>query len=220
MANLIIKSSANDLVLQGSDASPAITVGATGTTTFAENATLSGTANNLGTATAGTLGSAIKFPAGHVIKTSALTQGATETAYSSASNNVFGDTVVTAAFTPTYNDSRVVIICDFVGFSGNTGGDGGWATRFKRVISGGATSYPTDISIHDNATNAHSSMYWNSTTGNGEHIQHISTTFIDSPATTSAITYTLQVARYNMETLSIGGQMGAQWHLWFQEISG
>jgi len=55
MANLIIKSSADNLVLQGSDASPAITVGATGTTTFAENATLSGTANNLGTVTAGTL---------------------------------------------------------------------------------------------------------------------------------------------------------------------
>ena len=59
MANLIIKSSADNLVLQGSDASPAITVGATGTTTFAENATFSGTANNIGTVTAGTLGSAV-----------------------------------------------------------------------------------------------------------------------------------------------------------------
>jgi len=55
MANLIIKSTANDLVIQGSDASPAITVGATGTTTFAENATLSGTANALGTVTSGNL---------------------------------------------------------------------------------------------------------------------------------------------------------------------
>ena len=64
MANLIIKSSADDLVLKGSDNSPAITVGATGTTTFAENATLSGTANNLGTVTAGTLGSSVVFPAG------------------------------------------------------------------------------------------------------------------------------------------------------------
>ena len=42
MANLIIKSSADNLVLQGSDASPAITVGATGTTTFAEVATFTG----------------------------------------------------------------------------------------------------------------------------------------------------------------------------------
>tara|TARA_R100001530_G_scaffold37360_1_gene29029 strand:+ start:41 stop:670 length:630 start_codon:yes stop_codon:yes gene_type:complete len=55
MANLIIKSSADNLVLQGSDASPAITVGATGTTTFAENVTLSGTGNNIGTVTAGTI---------------------------------------------------------------------------------------------------------------------------------------------------------------------
>ena len=64
MANLIIKSSADNLVLQGSDASPAITVGATGTTTFAENATLSGTANNLGTSTAGTFTSGVTFPSG------------------------------------------------------------------------------------------------------------------------------------------------------------
>ena len=71
MANLIIKSSANDLVIQGSDNSPAITVGATGTTTFAENATLSGTANNLGTVTAGTIAggnitTATTFPDGMV----------------------------------------------------------------------------------------------------------------------------------------------------------
>jgi hypothetical protein len=80
MANLIIKSSANDLVIQGSDESPAITVAAAGTTTFAEattlsgattcsttlgvtgNTTLSGTANALGTVTAGTLGSSVVFP--------------------------------------------------------------------------------------------------------------------------------------------------------------
>ena len=65
MADLIIKSSpSNNLVIQGGDNSPAITVGNTGTTTFAENATLSGTANNIGTVTAGTLGSGVVFPAG------------------------------------------------------------------------------------------------------------------------------------------------------------
>ena len=60
MANLIIKSSADDLVLKGSGGSSAITVGSTGTTTFAENATLSGTANVYGQGT---------FPAGHIIQT-------------------------------------------------------------------------------------------------------------------------------------------------------
>ena len=73
MANLIIKSSADDLVLKGSGQSGsdvAITIGATGTTTFAEaatmsgNVTMSGTANNLGT-----ISSATTFPAGHVKNT-------------------------------------------------------------------------------------------------------------------------------------------------------
>ena len=62
MANLIIKSSADNLVLQGSDASPAITVAGAGTTTFAENATLSGTGNqitSLGTVTTGVLNSGV-----------------------------------------------------------------------------------------------------------------------------------------------------------------
>jgi hypothetical protein len=69
MANLIIKSSANDLVIQGSDNSPAITVAAAGTTTFAENATLSGTANALGTVTAGNLSNtAIVYPVGHILQ--------------------------------------------------------------------------------------------------------------------------------------------------------
>ena len=68
MANLIIKSSADDLVLKGSGGNSAITVGTDGATTFAQNATLSGTANNLGTVTAGNISnSAIAYPAGHVV---------------------------------------------------------------------------------------------------------------------------------------------------------
>ena len=53
MANLIIKSSADDLVLKGSGGNSAITVGSTG------NTTLAGTANNLGTVTAGTTTDAV-----------------------------------------------------------------------------------------------------------------------------------------------------------------
>ena len=58
MADFIIKSAAgtgNNTLIQGADASPAITIAETGTTTFAENVTMSGTANNLGTVTAGSL---------------------------------------------------------------------------------------------------------------------------------------------------------------------
>ena len=58
MADFIIKSAAgtgNKTLIQGADASPAITIAETGTTTFAENVTMSGTANNIGTVTAGSL---------------------------------------------------------------------------------------------------------------------------------------------------------------------
>ena len=171
----------------------------------------------LGTVATGNLSNtAIVYPAGHVIQTTNLTQGATETNITGANNN-WQDTVVTASITPTYSNSKVVIFSDFVGFSYNQTGDGGWAFRYKRAISGGATSYPNDISSHDGAGNAHSAFYWNSLTN--EHMKNITTAYLDSPATTSAITYTLQAAKYNMESLQMGGQMAAQWHIWFQEIA-
>jgi len=75
MANLIIKPSASgSLILQDEGGSAAVTVATNGTTTFAESATLSGAANNLGTVTAGsiaggTITSATTFPAGHVLQT-------------------------------------------------------------------------------------------------------------------------------------------------------
>ena len=105
MADMIIKASSNnDLVIHGSDASPAIRVGNTGTTTFAENATLSGTlgvtgnttlsgtANNLGTVTAGSIAggsitSATTFPAGHVIQT--VHSRSTQTAISHTNGSTY-----------------------------------------------------------------------------------------------------------------------------------
>jgi hypothetical protein len=85
MANLIIKSSADNLVLQGSDASPAITVGATGTTTFAENATLSGSANVLGTINP----TGTTFPAGHILQTVQVAKLDTWTHSANTSNFYF-----------------------------------------------------------------------------------------------------------------------------------
>ena len=120
MANLIIKSSADNLVIQGSDASPAITVGATGTTTFAENMTLSGTANNLGTIT-----SATKFPRGHVInyagvrdETISSSLGTTSTSYADT-----GITVpITAVASSTNSFFRVSFFSSMVQSESNSEG--------------------------------------------------------------------------------------------------
>ena len=122
MANLIIKSSADNLVLQGSDASPAITVGATGTTTFAENATFSGTANNLGTVTATT-----KFPAGHIIKigtdTNATTGAGVSVSGSVGSANTHGYQLFNTSFTPLFANSKILLQTSsiFIGEESNSG---------------------------------------------------------------------------------------------------
>ena len=68
MADLKIKATSGNLVLADDGGDAAITVASNGTTTFAENATLSGTGNqitSLGTVTSGTLGSAVVFNDAH-----------------------------------------------------------------------------------------------------------------------------------------------------------
>ena len=113
MANLIIKSSADNLVLQGSDASPAITVGATGTTTFAENATLSGTANALGTVATGNISNtAIVYPSGHVIKRSTYTQEE-QTSHVGGTATSYTDTGMEVAHTTARSSSDSYIVYEF-----------------------------------------------------------------------------------------------------------
>jgi hypothetical protein len=157
MANLIIKSSANDLVIQGSDESPAITVGATGTTTFAENATLSGTANNLGTVTAGSIAggsitSATTFPSG------------TGTATGHVLQSQYGERITTYSTTPTANvwwspfttaDCVITPISTsnkyFINFSVNSwwmqsnGSTMHPHIRFSYTPSGGSTVYFSEV---------------------------------------------------------------------------
>ena len=88
MANLIIKPSAGgDLVIKSSDSSDAITVGTTGQTTFAENATMSGVTTLAdATITAGT------FPSGHIINVHNV-QGPSGTQTVSDSSNYEGTTI-------------------------------------------------------------------------------------------------------------------------------
>ena len=106
MANLIIKSSADNLVLQGSDASPAITVGATGTTTFAENATLSGTANALGTVATGNLSNNnIVMPRFKEYDRFLYTSTTNSTTASQTTINISGSNYLT--FTPEHADDII-----------------------------------------------------------------------------------------------------------------
>jgi len=164
-------------------------------------------------------GSSTVFPTGHIIQVSADTTGVTSTDIN-VGNNTFTDTVVTAAFTPTVSGSDVIVSCFWNMYVNNTSGDAGWVVRFKRAIAGGATTYPNSISGHGTAagTDTYGTEYYGWT---GEWLTTLNPVLIDSPSTDQAITYTLQCAEYNAETIRCGSGYvpSARWHIWFMEVS-
>ena len=162
----------------------------------------------------GTLSTA-RMAAGSIVKVSANTSGTSRTDLN-VGNNIWTPTIVTAAFTPTYSDSDVIVNCYFTVYCNNTSGDLGFATRWKRAIAGGATSYPASMTM-GNDSGAYGTAYYNGFTG--ELHWAITHVLIDSPSTTSAVTYTLECAEYNAEAMYVGnGQNEGSWHLWFMEV--
>ena len=187
MANLIIKSSADNLVLQGSDASPAITVGATGTTTFAENTTF---ASGKGM----TLTSSSTFPAGHVLQVKSATK---RDVFSSSSVNDAWTAIpdLLIAITPSSTSSKFLVQYN-ANIAMATGSHSGVATGLYRdgtIITGAKAETllsnqeaVTTVSTHYNHSDAN--------IGNDVH----SMSFLDSPtipSTPIAITY--QVYLFN-----------------------
>ena len=205
MANLIIKSSADNLVLQGSDASPAITVGATGTLTFAENVTMSGTANNLGTTTAGTLSSGVTFPAGHVIQTvsTSLKDDSTSampdhgTAASPASYDTWSE-IISGAITPHKANSKILINFNVRFGLSNT-------DHHTIILVQQISSTYTRIN-NANADGNHmlgfmSGAIRSQHNDDGYALTTVSDSYLDNPSSSGsyssgAITYSVRIARY------------------------
>ena len=109
----------------------------------------------------------------------------------------FGD-IVAVTITPTSSSNKVLITYTVSG-SGDNGVHG--VTTIKRAISGGSTSYPA---LGDSASGYHrASTGTRFVGGNNFNIATQSFTFLDSPSTTSAITYTI-----------VGATEGANtWHI-------
>ena len=228
MANLIIKSSADNLVLQGSDASPAITVGATGTTTFAENTTLSGTANNLGTVATMVLPTASAtavYPVGHVVQTTSRFRDSTLTNLGTQTGTGnFANTVVTGTITPKYDDSSIIIFANFVMQIGDDVGDSGVGFRIVKTGTGVTSLHgsprigPVD---GDTQTEGHASYYFNGYNYNQMVMPNQLVQVDNDCETTNTITYTLQGIIYNIgSNVKVGGNewYNYDWSIFFQEI--
>jgi len=144
MANLIIKSSADNLVLKGSGGNSAITVGSTG------NTTLAGTANNLGTVTAGTISTGATIATGvhgkYVLEDyddfyyGTLTSGSTTTSSLDAINICSSNyvTVVTGASTTDLLEFN----CDYgvLYINGSTAGYIGYGLQRSSTVDGSGLS--------------------------------------------------------------------------------
>jgi hypothetical protein len=196
MANLIIKPSAGgDLVIQGSDASPAITVGTTGTTTFAENASF--TTGNIGTLT-----SATTFPAGHIIQTVSNSIDGDSTNISSTSY-VRRDTM-TKQITGVVSGNNVLIRinCNIEINMGDIA-DGGAVCIFRE-----STNIASHVGGHQ--------FYM----GNGQHnfYEDVNLMFLDTSPTVGTNNYYIGLRAYSNATIRI--ESGGKFNIILQEIQG
>ena len=101
---------------------------------------------------------------------------------------------VAASITPSATSSKIFLTYTGQMYVQNTGGDVGYAQRFKQVITGGATTYPNEL--HSNSSHNYSSHYSQQTYGQFGH--YTSMQGLVSPSTTSEITFTLQWYPYGV----------------------
>ena len=192
MANLIIKpTSGGSLILQDEGGSAAISVAAAGTTTFAENATFSGTANVYGQGA---------FPAGHVIQVNAVEMDTTQA--DTTSNAWTSLTGCNIPITPLYSNSKI---------HGHFSISWGTSTfdmvvnfRIIRVVSGASS-----VTLHEHGNSSGGAATFRGQTqglramhdANGG--THTNLNFFDAPGTTALVTYTLQMYRTQSGTTYI-----------------
>jgi hypothetical protein len=226
MPDLIIKPAAqsgNKVIIQDQAGGAVITTADSGATIA--NATLTSPTLNspilvtpaLGTVATGNLSnSAIVYPAGHIIQTTTVVYGTTDTSLN-IGNNSWTDTVMTGSITTSGATNSVMIHCGFTFYVYNTSGDSGMALRYKKVHSGG-TSYPDQCSTYDGGGNFHSAYYSDQAEN---HVDYYHFSMQDPTCgVAGSITYTLQGGEYNAENIGIGNGAGmnGRWYIYFQEI--
>tara|TARA_Y100000593_G_C4261650_1_gene312515 strand:+ start:299 stop:919 length:621 start_codon:yes stop_codon:yes gene_type:complete len=182
MADLIIKpSSGNSLVLQDEGGDAALTVGTTGSTTLA------GTGNNIGTVTAGTLShgttlqgwvdasnTGVTFPVGHIIQV-VYVQNTTDTLITTATN------FLSASITPRKDSHKILLTAHMPGVANRGSSVSEGFTKFVRGS--------TDIATIDGITP------WKGDSPQGSiSLGSMSASYLDSPSTTSSITYHINVS--------------------------
>ena len=101
-------------------------------------------------------------------------------------NVTWRDTHLVTTITPQYNNSQIVLISRMNVYQNNTSGECSLALDFRRSISGGSTN--NNIS---GSTSTSTAAHWS--IGNGERTIIFNHHAIDTPNTTSEVTYALRL---------------------------
>jgi len=110
--------------------------------------------------------------------------------YSPDSQLVFKDTGMTLSITPSATTSKILV--SFVLFSDFSGNASNHYLRIKRAISGGSTSYITAADQGNRTGTLFIGAMGNSESSGDRPTISTMSDYLDSPSTTSAVTYTIQ----------------------------
>ena len=126
-------------------------------------------------------------------------QETSHTACTPDSQLVFKDTGMTLDITPSATTSKILV--SFVLFSDFSGNASNHYLRIKRAISGGSTSYitATDQGNRTGTLLIGAMCHGDSDAGHSPNIITM-TDYLDSPSTTSAVTYTVQHTCHGINT--------------------
>ena len=130
--------------------------------------------------------------------------------YSPDTQLVFKDTGMTLSITPSATTSKILI--SFVLFGDFSGDASNHYLRIKRAISGGSTSYITAADQGDRTGTLFIGGMGNDSSGGTTPTQITMSDYLDSPSTTSAVTYTLQHTSHGSDTFHMNRTVNTDNH--------
>ena len=110
----------------------------------------------------------------------------------------FKDIPVSVSITPSSSSNKILV--SFVLFGDEGGNSYGHYFRVKRAISGGSTSYITGADQSQRTGTLFIGAMGNNSTGGSTPTQITMADYLDSPSTTSAVTYTIQHTSHGSST--------------------
>jgi hypothetical protein len=114
---------------------------------------------------------------------------------------VFKDIPLSKAITPSATSSKILV--SFTLFGDEEGNSYGHYFRVKRVISGGSTSYISGADQGSRVGTLFIGAMGNNSSGGSTPTQITMSDYVDSPSTTSAVTYTVQHTSHGSNTFHL-----------------